>query len=433
MKHKNIFLKSTLILIIGGVITKILGFIVRIIYTRIVGTEVIGLYSLVTPTYSLLITIATLSLPITISKLIAENKHNNLQILSTATVLIMVINFFVMSTVFLGARFIANTLLHEERCYLLIIAMALTFPVISISSIIKGYFYGKQNMYPNVISNIIEEIVRITLIYIFVPKAMAISDIFAAASLFVITFVEEVVSIFVNLLFIPKHFKITKSNIKPNIPTLKSILNISIPTGAGRLIGNIGYFFEPIILKNLLLYMGYTNNYILVEYGAYNAYSITILTMPSFFITAISSSLIPEISKFYLVKNKKMVKKRLKEAIIFALIIGISYSILLIFSGKFILETLYNTTKGLNYINILAPIFPIFYIENILMSFMQAIDKAKTTMKITIIGVIIKIVSLILFSLLDIGMYALVLSEIANILIVVSLNIYYTRKYLKAI
>ena len=47
MKHKNKFIKSTIILIIGGIITKILGFFIRIIYTRIVGTEVIGLYSLV--------------------------------------------------------------------------------------------------------------------------------------------------------------------------------------------------------------------------------------------------------------------------------------------------------------------------------------------------------------------------------------------------
>ena len=44
---KNIFIKSTIILILGGVITKILGFMIRLIYTRIVGPEVIGLYSII--------------------------------------------------------------------------------------------------------------------------------------------------------------------------------------------------------------------------------------------------------------------------------------------------------------------------------------------------------------------------------------------------
>ncbi len=431
MKSKNIFIKSTLILILGGIITKILAFIIRIIYTRIVGAEVLGLYSLVTPTYSLLITIATLALPTTISKLIAENKHNNLKIISTSTILIMAINFVVVLFMLFSAKFIAVNLLHEERCYLLIIAMSLTFPIISISCIIKGYFYGKQNMVPNVVSNIIEELVRGTLIYLFVPTIMAKSEILAAASLFIISFFEEVVSIFVNLLFLPKHIKIRKHDLLPDKYTLKNILNISLPTVSSRIIGNIGYFFEPIILTNLLLFSGYSNNYILVEYGAYNAYSIAILTVPSFFITAISSSLIPEVSKNYLQCNFKCMKKRLKEALTFALFIGISYSVILMFFGDTILNFLYNTHLGINYINILAPIFPLFYIENILISYLQALDKAHITMKITIIGVIVKLVVLASTSLMHIGMYSLIASEIANIFLVVFLNIYYVHKFTK--
>ena len=222
MDKKNIFIKSTIILILGGIITKILGFVIRIIYTRIVGAEIIGLYSLVMPTYSLLITIATLALPTTISKLIAEGKGNNLKILSTSTILIMVINLVVIVVMLLFAKFIANNLLQEPRCYLLIIAMTLTFPIISISAIIKGYFYGKQNMVPNVVSNIIEEIVRGLLIYFCVPILMAKSDILAACSLFFISFIEELVSILVNLLFIPKHIPIKKSNLKFDKYTLKN-------------------------------------------------------------------------------------------------------------------------------------------------------------------------------------------------------------------
>ena len=431
MKNKNIFIKSTIILLLGGIVTKILGFVIRIAYTRIVGTEVIGLYSLVTPTYSLLITIATLALPTTISKLIAENKHNNLKILTTSVILITIINFLVVVFMIISAKFIAINLLHEERCYLLIIAMSLTFPIISISSIIKGYYYGKQNMIPNVVSNIIEQIIRGVLIYIFVPIIMEKSEILAAASLFLFSFIEELVSIIINLLFLPKNIKINKAYLKPDKTVLKNILNISLPTVSSRIIGNIGYFFEPIILKNLLLFSGYSNNYILVEYGAYNAYTITILTVPSFFITAISSSLIPEISKHYLNKNMKMILKRLKEAIFFSLLIGICYSLLLIFYGKNILNIIYGTNLGLTYIKVLTPIFPLFYIEAILMSFLQAIDKADITMKITIVGVIIKLLALAIFSLFHIGLFSLVIAEIANIFLVVFLNIYNVKKFIK--
>ena len=431
MNNKNIFLKSTIILILGGIITKILGFVIRIIYTRIVGASVIGLYSLVMPTYSLLITIATLALLTTISKLVAEGKHSNSKIISTATLLIMIINLFVVILMIISAKFIAIHLLHEERCYLLIIAMSLTFPIISISSIVKGYFYGKQNMIPNVVSNIIEQIVRGVLIYLFVPSIMAKSEILAAASLFLFSFVEEVVSIFINLLFIPKNIKINKNAFSFNKGILKNILNISLPTVSSRIIGNIGYFFEPIILTNLLLFSGYSNDYILIEYGAYNAYTMTILTVPSFFITAISSALIPEISKNYLKKNYANLKKRLKEALFFSLLIGISYSIVLVFFADKLLSFLYSTNLGLNYVKVLAPIFPLFYIEAILMSYLQALDKAKITMNITIFGVIVKLITLAITSLIHIGMYSLIISEIANIFIVVFLNIYFTYKTTK--
>ena len=44
----NIFLKSTLVLLIGGVIGKLVGFILKIIVTRKLGAEGMGLYSLLT-------------------------------------------------------------------------------------------------------------------------------------------------------------------------------------------------------------------------------------------------------------------------------------------------------------------------------------------------------------------------------------------------
>ena len=57
------FIKSTLILVIGGIITKLFSFVIRIYFTRVIGTEGIGIYSLVMPTYSLLITITSLGFP----------------------------------------------------------------------------------------------------------------------------------------------------------------------------------------------------------------------------------------------------------------------------------------------------------------------------------------------------------------------------------
>ena len=74
---KNKFIKSTIILIIGGFFTKLLGMIIKIVSTRIIGTEGIGIYSLIMPTYLLILSICQLGLPTALNVLVAENKKNN--------------------------------------------------------------------------------------------------------------------------------------------------------------------------------------------------------------------------------------------------------------------------------------------------------------------------------------------------------------------
>ena len=40
-------------------------------------------------------------------------------------------------------------------------------------------------------------------------------------------------------------------------------MNISIPATSSKIIGSISYFLEPIILTNILLFVGYTKEYII--------------------------------------------------------------------------------------------------------------------------------------------------------------------------
>lgn len=427
---QNKFLKATFILMIGGLITKLLGFAIRIIYTRMVGSDAINLYSLVMPTYSLLLTIATLSLPVVISKLISEHKTKSIKILSSATAITLILNIIVIVIIYFTKDFIATTLLHDERCSVLLMSMALTFPFVSLSSVLKGYFYGKQKMGPHTISNVIEQIVRIILIFLIIPSLVNKGIVYSVMGLILISIASELASIFTFLVFLPKKFKITKEDLKPDMKTAKEILNISIPTVSGRLVGNIGFFFEPIILTNVLLFAGYSMDFILNEYGAYNAYTISLLSMPSFFIAAISSSLLPEISKYFYHKNYIMVKRRLKQAIILSFIVGLIFSSFIYLFREPLLSTLYNTTKGSEYIEVLAPFFVLFYLEGPLQSVLQAVGKAKTTMFITMVAVITKLVTMAILSLCHIGMYSLVIAEIIDIFIIVILCVKAIRKEL---
>ena len=68
---------------------------------------------------------------------------------------------------------------------------------------------------------------------------------------------------------------------------------------------------------------------------------------------AISTSLLPVISKSYTKKNIPYTKKKLFEAITLSLFVGIIFNILFITIPDILLKFIYNTDKGLPYIKII--------------------------------------------------------------------------------
>lgn len=425
---KNKFVKSTIILMIGSLFTKLLGFIIKIIFTRTVSQNEINLYSIIMPTYSLLITLANLGLPLAISNLIAQNKVNSKKILFSIIPASLLINLFLIIITFLTAPYISNTLLNNPDTYYPIISIAFILPFISLSSIIRGYFFGKQRMLPHTVSNIIEQIFRLIIIIIFLPKILKYGTIVTVSVYILFNILSEIISIIIFLFFAPKDFSIRLNDLKPDIKVIRDIMSIAIPTTSSRIIGNIGYFFEPIILTATLTLVGYDNNFILTEYGIYNAYVLSLLTIPSFFVLALNTSLVPEISKYK--DNKKHVKKRLKQSLIISFLIGlISNTLVYIFTDELLL-IVFKTTSGNEYIKFLCPFFVFLYLEGPLASTLQALNYAKYTMTVTIVTTIIKLLTLFLFSLLHIGLYGLLISEIINIYLIIYLNAKKIKKIL---
>lgn len=420
--RNNIFLKSTIILLIGGTMTKIVGFILRIIITRKIGTEGMGLYSLLSPTISFLTVLAIFSYPTAISKVISENSRSTKRLFISILPISLIINIVLIIITIFSSKYISINLLRENRLYYPLICVSLTLPFVSFSSIIKGYFWGKQNMMPYMLSNFFEQVTRIVLISLFITKFMEKNIVYAICFIIIVNIFGEIVSEIIMISFFPKS-RIKISDLKICKSDIRSIMDVSIPSTSSKIIGSFAYFLEPIILTNMLLYMGYTKNYIISEYGIINAYALSLLLMPSFFIQNMSTSLVPELSKYYIVHNYEMCKKRIKQIVYISIIIGlVSTIIIFIFSDK-LLMLLYNTKEGIDYIKLFAPFIILYYVENPLTNALQAIGLSSKSMKTTIYGSFIRLLSIVIFTLLKTGMYSLVIA--ININLVFSTYMYY--------
>lgn len=419
---KNIFIKSTFILLIGGFITKFLGMFIRIVMSRLLPTNAMGSYMMIMPTFSLLIAISQFGFPTSISKLVSEDKHNSKDIVSSIIPYSILINIILILFCLCFSNYISINLLHDKNTYLGLKVLGFVLPFISISSIIRGYFFGKQKMFPHILSNIIEDIVRLVLYIIGIPFTIKYGYSICIMFLILTNIVSELISICVLLFFLPEKFKY-----KYNCCYVKDIMGISIPLTTSRIIGNIGYFFEPILFTKVLLSNGINSSIITSEYGIINGYVMPLLLLPSFFSNAISQSIIPVVSNFHSNKKYKPLKKAIRQGIFFSFIIGLIMTLFYLFFGNYLLQFIYNTNKGYKYLRVLIIPFLLFYIESPIISCMQAMNLSKETLRTTFFGVIIKLLSILIFCKLF-NFWGYIISIIINIFFVTIFNYYILKK-----
>ena len=430
-KYNNILIKNIVILLTTGAVTKILGMIGKIIYTRTAGIDVVSLYALITPTLMLIISITQFSFPITISKLSAEEKYNNEDLLKNTFFIAFIINIIIIIFVFLTSNLIAS-LLHNNSLGSAIKSIIFILPFITTSSILRGFLHGKENMMVPSITNIIEEIIKIILIIAVLPIALSKSNILAVIFIILFNILTELPSIYFMKKEINKKY-ILKKRSYLNIKIIKEILSISLPTTFIRLISSLGFFLEPIILTNLLINKGFSNEYITLQYGIINSYVIPLLSMPSFFSMSISSAVLPNLTKTYFKKKYEEFNNKLLKMVILSIIVGlICLLVILIFPSE-ILNIIYGIDIGINYLYLVGPFFLIVYIQPVLSVAMQSMNKTNKLLKVSIVSMILKYSSLSIFCVLDLGINSLIYAMIIGIITTSTQEMIIVLKHLKKI
>ncbi len=427
---KNKFIKSTLILIVGGFFTKIFGMIIKIVLTRLIGFKGIGMYSMIMPTFMLLNSIAQLGLPTALNVLIANEKYNTKNLVFTSIVISLLIDMIILVFLIFSSNFLSQNILNNPNLSFCFLSIGFVLPFITISNALRSYFFAKERMYPHVITNILEDVVKLIVIIVFLPFFLKKGIEYAVCFVILSNIFSELSSIIIFLFLIP-NFKCEKKDLIPNKVNIKNLFSIAIPTLGSRLIGTIGYFLEPLIITYVLTKVNYSSEFIINEYGIINGYVMQLVLLPSFFTSAISQALIPIVSKNFIKNKKNYVYKKVKQAIFFSLLVGIPATLIFEFFPDKLLRFLFKTNKGITYIKVIAPICILHYIQSPLSSSLQAMNKAKISMTGTLIGMILRTTSLFLLSFLKIGLWSLLIATSINIIFVTLFDLYNVKKILK--
>jgi stage V sporulation protein B len=425
----NLLIKNIIILLVSGAVAKVLGMIGKIIYTRIAGVNVVSLYTLITPTLMLIISITQFSFPISISKISAEEKYDNKSLLKNAYLIGLIINIILILILVLSSNFIAKAL-HNRSLAPAILSISVIIPFVCVSSVQRGFLHGKEDMLPASITNITEEIIKILLIIFILPITISSGNITSVIFLILFNVITETSNIlFMQKAINKKYINHSKGRINKNI--IKEILSISIPTTSVRLIASVGFFLEPIILTNTLLYTGYSPNYITMEYGIINSYIVPLLSIPSFFSISIASALLPNITKAYANKKYDEFNRKLLKLMFLSMLVGAICLIFILIFPNEILKLVYNVNFGINYIYLIGPFFLILYMQPTLSVAIQAMGKTNKLFLTSTISVIVKYSALYILGKNGLGMNSLIFSMIIGIVTTTSLVIIIVLKELK--
>lgn len=446
------FLKGTFILLIAGLVTRVLGFINRIVIARSIGEEGVGLYMMAFPTFILVVTLTQLGLPVAISKNIAEAEAKGnfaeikkILVVSLATTISLSLIFT--PALILLAPILSKTLFTDPRTFYPLIAIAPVVPVIAISSVLRGYFQGRQNMRPSAISQILEQFVRITLIAVMTKAFLPYGIEYAAAAAMVASVIGELASLvyLMTAFKLKKRFRLRKNFfqfVQSGKQTFKDLMEIALPTMGSRMIGSVAWFFEPIVVVHSLALAGVITVEATKQYGALTGFAMPLLMLPSFITFSLATSLVPAISEANTQNNKKLIEYRLQQALRFAFLSGGLAVVVLYVLADPLMELMYGSAKGSYFIKLMAPFFLFYYYQGPLQAVLQALNLARAAMINSLIGAIVKTaVIFLLASQASFGINGVALGIIVGFVLVTVLHFatvlkkisfsFYVRDYLK--
>lgn len=430
--NKENFITGIISLMFSQFFIKILGMTHSIYLTNKKGFGDTGnaIYMSGYQIYILILTICSIGVPNTVSKLVAErigknDYYNSKRILKVSFYIFGIIGFIGSSFMYFSSSYIANRLLGIPEAEYTLIALAPSIFFVSINSVFKGYFNGIKKM--NIVAKtqfneqFIKTIVTICLVetiaFISKNNTMMMAGIANIAT----TIATIITFIYVIKLYkeSSKEIKIVKNKKEGFLTIAKQILFLVIPLSLTSLISALNKNVDSLTVVRILSSI-YGENLAKVKYGILSSKIDLLTTMPLAFNMSIAMAIIPEISASRICGNIQNVKSKIKTSILISNIIGFPCFMGMFLYSNEIMNLLFpNANLGGDLLKI-ASITVIFsMLIQTISAILQALNFIKYPIISLSIGVVFKfILNVILIKIEGIYEFGAVISTVISNIIV---------------
>ena len=293
-ESKGAFLKGAIWIAAGGFIAKVIGALYRIPLTNLIGGHGLGLYQLVYPVYCLLLTVSATGIPSSIAKLTAERiaqGGNDRAVLKTAMKLFIWIGLAGTLLMAVIAPFLSKAQGSEE-VILGYYALAPSVLLVSIISVFRGWFQGRNRMFPTAFSEVVEQVVKVGFGLLF---AYLFRESVVKAVIFLLLSVSlsELVTLLVMWIIFKRVPAPTLSKNDGGRVAVKTVLKMSIPVTLNSILIPLSGLLDSILAPRLL--GGYASDAVAL-FGLFSGGAVTVINLPVSVCYGLAAASIPRIA-----------------------------------------------------------------------------------------------------------------------------------------
>jgi len=400
---KRTFVYGATILLGANLVNRILGFAYQYLIMNHIGGEAYGLFNMVFPIYMLALVLTTAGIPLAIAKMVSEevslgHTAQAHAIFRLAFWILFIFGAVVSSVLYFLTPFLTQRIFPDPRVLTIFRICTPAIFIVSLSSVFRGYFQGLQNMIPTAISQICEQLIRVTVGYTAALRLLNAGVEWAAAGLALGMLAGEVVGLLAigfQYQFVWSKFKESRHETGYSSRLIFSKLwHLASPVTAGRLFSTGLSALDAMLIPLRLQVAGYGAREATTLFGQLGGAAFTLLTFPSVFTFALATSLVPAISEAAARRQLQVVRTRSAEAIRLTILLGIPCLIILFYFAR-PLTSFFKSTEIAPILRVLA-IGGIFsYIQQTTTGILQGLGKVHLPVLHSIIAALLRIPILI--------------------------------------
>jgi stage V sporulation protein B len=402
-RGRDTFLTGAFLLAASSAFSRVLGATVRIPLARLMGDEGIGLYQMAYPIYSVMLALSTTGINIAVSKLVAEKVargrwRSAMSVFTHAFWLLVTLGLVGSVGLAILAGPISQHLVHDPRAYLALLAISPALFLVAVMAALRGLFQGMQDMAPTAMSQVVEQLVRVTTMF-WLGLALLPQGIARAAAGAVSGAVTGAVA---GLAYLGWRYIKMSGVLRARVraatgdpgergrAVLGQILRVAVPISMASIIMPLMQFIDMAIVPGRLQLLGHSYQEATGLYGQLSGMAYPLVYVPTIFTAALAVSLVPAVSEAH-VHSPAWVRSRTALAVRLNLLVNLPAAAGLAVLAREICTMLYKEPGAGIPLAWLAPGIVFLSVQMVTGAVLQGLGRSDLPVKHLVVGGAVKL------------------------------------------